>query len=726
MNAKPAERASGKAWAIANRHYLDLELERLRLLLERRIHWLRTQWEADTRQGYQGLVISDGEVARLLTAEPAREREFYARDKEAKRVTKALSNVAREIESLARVLSEQGGPPAMAVLVRTFELTPFERDVILLCVAPEIDPAFERLYAYIQDDATRKYPTPHLALSLLASEGQAAFQLRESFMPHSVLRRMRLLTLDVGSATSHAVSGAPLRLSERITSYVLGSNRLDERVAALLHPLAPAALVDAHTLLLDRLQQRIETTRDAGRWPAINLVGPPESGKRALARALCARVGLGVRELVANALPPPGPERSELIRLVEREALLSQFGVYLRADANPAATQPGAPDPITDLVEELGVFLIVGSAEPCRNDRQFVTTQLAKPDAAGQAALWHQVLTGIPNSVNGEIQGLVQQFSFGPAAIGRAVGAAQVRAQLRTADTQAEVSAEDLWAECRAHAGLELEALAQRISPRHTWDDIVLPSDTGQQLQEIAAQVALRHRVYEAWGFGAKLNRGRGISALFAGPSGTGKTLAAEILASHLDLDLFRIDLSGVVSKYIGETEKNLRRVFDAAERGGVILFFDEADALFGKRSEVKDSHDRYANIEVNYLLQRMEDYRGLAILATNKKSHLDQAFMRRLRFLVDFPFPDAAQRAEIWKGVFPARAETATLDYSALARLEVSGGNIKNIALNAAFLAADHGGRIGMEHVYRAARREYVKIDKLVSDSEFGRRAGA
>jgi SpoVK/Ycf46/Vps4 family AAA+-type ATPase len=228
--------------------------------------------------------------------------------------------------------------------------------------------------------------------------------------------------------------------------------------------------------------------------------------------------------------------------------------------------------------------------------------------------------------------------------------------------------------------------------------------------------------VYEQWGFGAKLSRGRGIVALFAGPSGTGKTMAAEVLAHRLDLDLYRIDLAGVISKFIGETEKNLKRVFDAAEQSGAILFFDEADALFGKRSEVRDSHDRYANIEINYLLQRMEDYRGLAILATNRKSLLDQAFLRRLRFLIDFPLPLAADRLRIWRGAFPAQAQLELLDYQLLGRLELSGGSITNIALNAAFLAASEQTTIGMNHVLVAARREYSKIDKLMLESEFGR----
>jgi SpoVK/Ycf46/Vps4 family AAA+-type ATPase len=252
-----------------------------------------------------------------------------------------------------------------------------------------------------------------------------------------------------------------------------------------------------------------------------------------------------------------------------------------------------------------------------------------------------------------------------------------------------------------------------------TWDDLVLAETQKQILRQLAAQARYRMTVYESWGFAEKGRRGLGISALFAGASGTGKTLAAEVLARELGLDLYRIDLSGVVSKYIGETEKNLKQVFDAAEEGGVLLLFDEADALFGKRSEVKDSHDRYANIEVGYLLQRMENFQGLAILTTNLKASLDKSFQRRLRFTVDFPFPDAAQREAIWRRVFPARTPLKDVDSRLLAQLNMTGGNIRNIALNSAFLAAEAHSAVAMEHLLQAARLEAVKIERPLSDAE-------
>jgi SpoVK/Ycf46/Vps4 family AAA+-type ATPase len=276
-----------------------------------------------------------------------------------------------------------------------------------------------------------------------------------------------------------------------------------------------------------------------------------------------------------------------------------------------------------------------------------------------------------------------------------------------------------LWTACRVQARQGLDELAQRLEPAAGWEDIVLPERHLQTLREIAAQVRHRSTVYHTWGFARKCPRGLGVTALFAGPSGTGKTMAAEVIANELQLDLYHIDLSQVVSKYIGETEKNLKRVFDAAEEGGAILLFDEADALFGKRSEIKDSHDRYANIEVGYLLQRMEAYRGLAILTTNQKSALDDAFQRRIRFMINFPFPDAALRAEIWRGIFPNETPTEDLDAGKLARLNVSGGIIRNIALHAAFLAAESGGPVRMTEILLATRSVYTRLERPLNETE-------
>jgi SpoVK/Ycf46/Vps4 family AAA+-type ATPase len=313
--------------------------------------------------------------------------------------------------------------------------------------------------------------------------------------------------------------------------------------------------------------------------------------------------------------------------------------------------------------------------------------------------------------VEAELGEIAQQFRLSAETIVAIAGT--------VATDDAETLGTQVWSACRVHSRPRLEVLAERIVSQAKWDDLVLPDAQMLVLRQLAAQSRNRMTVYETWGFAAHGRRGLGLSALFSGPSGTGKTLAAEVLAAELRLDLYRIDLSAVVSKYIGETEKNLKQVFDAAEAGGCLLLFDEADALFGKRAEVKDSHDRYANIEVGYLLQRMESFLGLAILTTNMKSSLDKSFQRRLRFAVDFPFPDALQRQEIWARVFPKRTPVKGLDYGRLAALNMTGGNIKNIALNAAFLAADKEQPVGMTHILQAAQLEALKTERPIAEME-------
>ncbi len=719
------------SWANANHAYLGLGLTRLRLLLHRHVLWLRTRWKHDPLQSYRGLVISEVHADCLLVGGDAlAEARFYSTDPQAAEIGRSITEVERELDNHRQTLMGAGTPAALEVLVHLFGLTDFEQQVLLLCLAQDLDPTFERLFAYVQDDVTRKYPTPRLALTLFAGDSPSPGRgdrnedrvaARNSFLPDAPLRRFRLVALDPGSVPGTALGARPLRLDDRIADYLCGVNRLDERVADPLGALPTSALSPAHLELVDQLQRWVQAEAKRRTKLTLNLIGPQGAGKRAVARAVCDRLGLRPCRLNVMSLPAAGPERRDMLRLLERDGILSRLAFYIDATETDS-TDKVAMTAISDLIERLGAFLIIGSRERWETGSEILAAQVPKPDANGQCALWRQALADQGHSLNGQIEGVVQQFDLGPIAIAQAVAAAHARAWLRDPHDRSGVTADDLWHACREQAGWRLDELAQRIIPCHTWDDIVLPHDILRQLQEIAAQVAKRPHVYEQWGFGGKLSRGRGISALFSGPSGTGKTMAAEILAHDLKLDLYRIDLAGVVSKYIGETEKNLRKVFDAAEQSGAILFFDEADALFGKRSEVKDSHDRYANIEISYLLQRMEEYRGLAILATNMKSHLDQAFLRRLRFLVDFPFPGSADRQRIWQKVFPSQAPAEGLDYAFLSRLEIAGGNIKNIALNAAFLAATVGHPIRMEHVLHAAKREYAKIDKLISESEFGR----
>jgi hypothetical protein len=446
----------------------------------------------------------------------------------------------------------------------------------------------------------------------------------------------------------------------------------------------------------------------------VVLCGGDHAGKRAVAAETCARLGLRLHIIRMADLPQAAAEREALARLWEREAVL--LGSALLLEQGEQETTHAA----LSFVESVRGMLFVAARETLKaRERATFRVDVGKPSPAEQQSLWVDALGPSAEQLNGELERLVAQFSLGTESIHAA--SVQALEGLARDDGADVLSGPVLWDACRTLARPRLDDLAQGITPAASWDELVLPEQQMRALRDVAAHVRQRAKVYETWGFAAKGERGLGISALFAGVSGTGKTMAAEVLANDLRLDLYRIDLSQVVSKYIGETEKNLRRVFDAAEEGGAVLLFDEADALFGKRSEVKDSHDRYANIEVSYLLQRMEAYRGLAVLTTNLKSAVDTAFLRRLRFIVQFPFPDAAQRADIWQRIFPAETPVSNLDVTRLARLSITGGNIRNIALHAAFLAADAGEPVTMTHLLRAARGEYAKLEKPLTETEIG-----
>ena len=599
------------------------------------------------------------------------------------------------------------GRAALDSLCANFELTGFERDVLLMCAGVELDTSFARLCALALGDPERQQPTFGLALAALPGAHWSALS------PAAPLRRWRLVELG-----GDALTRSPLRIDERVLHHLTGLDYLDERLAALAEPPRPQGeLVPTQQSLAERLAAAWSQSPQSVVLPALQLCGDDAEDKRAVAAHVCARLGLGVNAMSAQALPAAPAEVEMLARLWKRESALGGSALLLDCDELDAS-DAAAERAVARMVEACDGPLIILSRERLRpRHRPVITADVAKPSASEQRTLWRRTLGPDAASLNGEIETVASQFALGTRAV---VAASNEAVALLRADGGGRGELPDaLWDACRAQARPRLDNLAQRIEPAAGWDDLVLPGVQLSLLREIAAQVRQRATVYEKWGFATKGARGLGVSALFAGTSGTGKTMAAEVLAGELRLDLYRIDLSSVVSKYIGETEKNLRRVFDAAEAGGAILLFDEADAIFGKRSEVKDSHDRYANIEVSYLLQRMESYRGLAILTTNLKSALDNAFMRRIRFVVPFPFPDAAQRADIWRRVFPTAVPTEGLDPERLGRLNVAGGNIRNIALGAAFLAADAGEPVRMSHLLRAARGEYAKLEKTLTDAE-------
>ncbi len=625
--------------------------------------------------------------------------------------TEAKASSSMDLEEMARALP---WPPALERLCATFELSPFERDVLLLCAGMELDSSFVSLCAAAQGDAQRPYPTFSLALAALSKSHWSALT------PAAPLRYWRLLEVPPGNI----LTLSPLRIDERILTYLTGLQQIDERLGGLLEFVpAPGNLLPFQVQAVDGLAAiwRAGFANGQGGLPVLQLAGSDVESKTAVAAGACAAVGLQLYRIRASLLPAAPSELTAFARLWEREAALGTCALLVYGD-DGEDIEPGRWPAIRTLLERTRGVLLVASREGQRlAGRPSITVEFHKPTGSEKRALWQVALGEQAAALDGKLENILEQFSLSASAI-RSV-CAEVAGQLPRAPDAARNRAPDvarvIWDACRRQARPRLDDLALRIEPSATLHDVVLPGSQHQLLREIAVHVQQRAKVYRTWGFETQGPRGLGISALFVGLSGTGKTMAAEALARELRLDLYRVDLSQVVSKYIGETEKNLRRVFDAAEEGGAILLFDEADALFGKRSEVRDSHDRYANIEISYLLQRMESYHGLAILTTNMKETLDSAFLRRIRFVVEFPFPDASQRAEIWQRIFPPATPTQGLDPVKLASLNVAGGNIRNIALHAAFLAAEAGESVRMAHLVRGARVEYGKLDRPLTEAE-------
>ncbi|HLN65937.1 MAG TPA: ATP-binding protein [Streptosporangiaceae bacterium] len=578
-------------------------------------------------------------------------------------------------------------PPAINVLAELFGLSEFERDIVLLAAGTEMDSQIAELCPRL---------TLGVALAVLPEPHWSALS------PGRPLREFELIRVEA----ERGLTSAAVRIDERVLHYLAGLNPPDPRIRSLVKPIpAPAvgAVASEHACVAEKA-----LTLLVGRPTAVRLIqlcGDDPDGQEDVAALIALGCGCQPFAVRVEELPPPGPDLDMIAALWRREALL--LPALLLVQAGPTGLTPAA----RQLVGHLPGLAIVACRETVHLSAASLRFDVDKPPPAEQRRLWGDALGDPVQALDAELDVVSEQYRFSAREI-RATGTL-LAASAGPADTA------ELWDTCRLLARPRLEGLAQRLTPKSRWEDLVLPEAQMQTLRHLAAQVRHRLQVYETWGFSALGRRGLGVSALFAGDSGTGKTMAAEVLAHELELDLYRIDLSAVVSKYIGETEKNLRQVFDAAELGGSILLFDEADALFARRGEVKDSHDRYANVEVAYLLQRMESYQGLAILTTNLRSSLDRAFTRRLRFTIHFPFPDVEQRERIWTQVFPAAAPTKGIEPAKLAQLKVTGGNIRNIAMNAAFLAAETGEPIGMAHLLEAAGLEADKLEHPISDAE-------
>jgi hypothetical protein len=713
--APAAAAVQTRPWMQLNQEYLEAALDWLRLLLEGGPH--------DPR-----LVQAQGWMDQLAASDPA---------------------------------------PALALLGQRFGLTGFEQLVLLLCLGMELDEAVPSLVAQAGGLSYGEMaaPTFSLAFKLYGHAGQREYHDWQALSPHRPLRYWRLV--EVHQPGARPLVHSALRIDERILAAARGELQLDERLALLLSPLAPPGLPGSpiplppsQDALAEAIVQRAYALADGQALPdqpaLLQLTGVDTPSKQAIAAAAAGQLGVLLYRLPADVLADSHSaaglaEMETLARLWSRETVLAPVALYLELDSsrapdNPETSPAAADGRMSPLLRRFLsrlyglVFLDARQAEPGLG-RGADIFDVERPTPQEQEAAWAAAL-GQPappqdrpsgDALNNTPAGLAALFNFDVGTIYQlARDASYGTGEAGQSATREKGAADPVAAKaplasldeiCRHTTRLRMQGLAERIRPVARLEQVILPPESKAHLEQIVLHARHRLTVYDDWGYRQRLSRGLGISALFAGESGTGKTMAAEAIAHTLGLDLYRIDLSGVVSKYIGETEKNLRRVFEEAEATRAILFFDEADALYGKRSEVKDSHDRYANIEVSYLLQRMESYQGVAILATNMKSALDVAFLRRLRFVVVFPFPGQEDRGRIWQQAFPPQLvrRLRSQDWERLAAFPLTGGHIMNVALNAAFLAAGEGkSAVHMEHILHAARLEFDKLEQPVNDTTF------
>jgi len=606
--------------------------------------------------------------------------------------------------------------PGLDILGKLFHFSELEKQILLIVLAPEIDVKYERIYAYLQDDLTRKYPTISLISFLLCKDEVERLRILPYFLPHSPLFKFRLLRF-VGNSTETSWLSCPLRLEESVRNFILGYYSLDNQLKTFAQLLFPVSKKRESSVKIKNLLNVINTGIEKRKKFFFYIYGPYGSGRKNFALDLAQAIGYNLLEVNTSYIMDSSAKLEELLSIIFREALLSGSLVYFNHFETLYTHEKSHfyESIFFKILKDFTWFVFCAGDKPWQpqylpKDFLFLTTSFSYPDYPTSCKFWEDGLKDlISNQTKETAQILSGIFKFTQEEISQIVQLLKAYKII-----SGKINKKTIYEICHQKVSHKLNHLAQRLRLSYKLEDIILPQDRLNQLKEIISFCRHRYQVFEKWGFKKKFPT-QGVYVLFIGAPGTGKTMAAEIIAHELGLNLYRIDLSRIISKYIGETEKNLAKIFDAAEGAGIILFFDEADALFGKRTDVKDAHDRYANIEVSYLLQRIEEYNGIVILASNFHRNIDEAFMRRMQFVVEFPFPDEKMREKIWKKVFPEEVPLAkNIDFEFLAKnFKLSGGNIKNAALAGAFLAAENSGQITMEHLLQGIKREYQKMGK-------------
>lgn len=719
--------ASGNDVYKSNFEHLFMEFQRIDLL----IHSYIRKFKAELQDGpgdYQGLFITEKEIDHIL------HNSLF--ESEINSPSNLEIQEIEEIETLTHKINikniesiKNGQALRLPLLSDIFHLNSFEIDVLLICLVSELKLPYEQIYSYLQNDLTKKRPTVDLVIKLLCQSVEEKIKARMNFSPSSPLLVNHLIHLSNNENEEHSsLLSRSIKVDERIISFLLEFDEIDPRIKNFstimnsLRTIKDLSLPENDTALIDKIKWYFQTNN-----PQIFfLAGPYGTGKKTVAEIVSNEFDMPLLIVDSKVLLENGSY--EMLDLVFREALLQKASIYFEGfdavvkDANTKVS----PLNIIKKMDQYPYWIFLSGGQswepPCVfNNHGFISLDLPLPEAKNRKMLWDAFLDGYDLSGDVDLNEISGKFKFSAGQIKDAIFTAGQVAKSRGDDDQA-ISLSDLYRGCKAQSNQKLSSMAKKIEPRYTWEEIILPNDVKEQLREISSHVKYRETVYSDWGFDRKLSLGKGLNIFFSGTSGTGKTMAAEIIAKEVGLDLYKIDLSSLVSKYIGETEKNLNKIFKEAETSNAILFFDEADAIFGKRSEIKDSHDRYANIEVNYLLQKMEEHEGIVILASNYKKNIDDAFLRRLHFAIEFPFPNETLRKKIWKNIFPKETPVNDdIDFGFLANFKITGGNIKNIVLAATFLAAEGSRIVKMEYIIKATKREFQKMGKLCTQKEFG-----
>jgi SpoVK/Ycf46/Vps4 family AAA+-type ATPase len=705
--------------------YVQVGLQRLDLLIHREILRLRAQYQLSLDE-FRGLYVSDEQVDHLVNESLAEQG-----------ADETVNVLTERAEALRAAQAERRLHEApWARLWKEFRLSQFEHDVVLLVLAPHVQLKYETLFAYLNNDVTRKSPTCDLALRLFTTTHAERAIADQYLLPQSTLFKEGLLQTVPQAADRPSWLSTGFTLAPGLAHFLLGhEHQIAELVSTVETreprlgwddvPLGPDLLKQCRKVGLLFTGTLADTTP-----PVVLLEGREGTGAPQVAEALCRDLGVQLIVIDAERLRPMLDQLPKIVRHLILQQRLTRAGIFIEhvegfLDKEGQLFSEGKHF-LIDLAQKRGLMLMSSApGVPCGEwlrEQDTLTIRLKDPDVAQRQKLWEQHLAPTSCTVDRDgLATLAARFILTPEQIRRAVASAAVANAINDDPTHTGWERE-LFRSAKEQSAHSLAKLAVKVEAIHTWDDLVLIPATMKRVKDVAGAIKHRHLVYGQWGFHRRLGTGMGLKVLFAGTSGTGKTMTAGVIARDLGLELYKIDLQGVVSKYIGETEKNLERIFRAAYCSNAILFFDEADALFGKRSEVKDAHDRYANIEVSYLLQKMEDFDGVVILASNWSKNIDEAFARRMHYVVDFPLPDETQRAQLWQGMLPSELPLSPdVDLEFLAKqFPITGGDIKNVVLDAAFVAAQNGQIVTMNQLIQAMARQQIKQGRIPSTAEF------